>query len=285
MISFDKLTRIALNEATEFLHQLVPPTESIDLVVQLGSGQSPEGLLDAVESRASLNDMPYLPEEESLAQHKMEVLWGRVGDRSVLVYAGRYHIYEGYGRVPVILPIWAAFQAGAENFLFCNAAGSIDDDLLPGSFMVIDDHINNLAVSPLAGHQHLLESSYVDMSQTYCPELSGAIAQALRAEELQVHRGVYMANIGPHFETPAEIRFARTAGADAVGMSTVLEATSAHGIGGRVAGVSMIANRAAGLNDCKITHSEGLAIGRQASKHLVSAIRRWLLAEAPVALN
>jgi purine-nucleoside phosphorylase len=276
MNAFDRLSRIELDEAAAFLHHHFTFINTIDVVVQVGSGQSPDEILDEEWDRASLQRMPHVPAMDSLAKHKLSISWGCVGDAKVLVYGGRYHYYEGYGIVPCILPVWAAAECGARTFLFTNAAGGIRDDLEPGSIMLLDDHINNLGVSPLAGHSHLVNTPYVDMSAVYDADLRSGLQTAAEGEEIAMSSGVYMANTGPHFETPAEVRMARNCGVDAVGMSTVLEATTAKALGARVAAVSIITNRAAGCGADSISHEDNVDAGRAASANLTRVIRRWL---------
>ncbi len=276
MITLDKLTRIELEEATDFLLREFTFINTVDITIQLGSGQRPEHLLDEEWGRCSLQKMPGLPAEASVAKHNLEAFWGLVGNVKVLVYAGRYHFYEGYGRLPCILPIWAAAECGCRSFLLSNAAGGIADGLNPGTFMLFRDHINNLGISPLAGHQHLLESPYVDMSSVYHPELRQALRDSAAALELPLQDGVYMANCGPQFETPAEVELARRMGADAVGMSTVLEACVAYALGARVVALSMITNRACGLAKVPISHEDAICVGGDRGPALVELIRHWL---------
>ncbi len=277
MLTFDKLSRIELEEASEFLIHRLPFINSVDLVIQLGSGQSPEGLLDSEWDRVPLRDMPNIPAEESLARHNLEIIWGTSGTFKVLIFAGRFHLYEGHGRVPCILPIWAAAACGARNFLFTNAAVAINNSLDVGDFMVFRDHINNLGVSALSGHQHLLETAYVDMSETYSSDIVSSFFDAAKHENMPIKDGVYMAFTGPQYETPAELDFARMIGADAVGMSTVLEATTAHALKARVLGVSMIVNSIQRDKSRKISHEEALEIGKRGNKKLTDSIRHWLV--------
>jgi purine-nucleoside phosphorylase len=284
MYQFDKLSRIELEEAADFLARELPFIHSVDLVVQLGSGLSSDNLLDEEWNRVRLQNMPHLPTEESLASHRFDLIWGTCGDHRVLVLAGRFHIYEGYGRLPCILPIFAACHCGARNFVITNAAGSVRERMAPGSFMLIADHINNLGVSALAGHQHLLGSPYVDMSETYSPEFITSFSGAAAKENVTVHTGVYMANTGPQFETPAEVLLAQQMGADAVGMSTVLEATLAHAFGAKVLGVSMITNWGAGLGRDRILHDQAIEVGRDAGQLLIASIRRWVIEDAALSL-
>jgi len=274
MSGMERLTRIQLEEATDFLAHELPFINTVDLVVQFGSGQTADGLLDEEWNRLPLQHMPHMPFEESLANHRLEIIWGTLAGRKVLVLAGRYHMYEGYGRIPCVLPIWAAAHCGARNFLLTNASAAISDELQPGNFLCLADHINNLGVSPLAGLQHLLNTPYIDMTRTYSPELRDDFMAAARKTGLTIQSGVYMANLGPHFETPAEVRMAETIGADVLGMSTVLEATTAHALKARVAAVSMICNHATGRKASE--NSPTAEILRESGRRLVAAIRAWL---------
>lgn len=280
MFTFDTISRIALDEATEFLIHHLPFINTVDIVIQLGSGQTAENILDDEWDRLSLRNMPHLPTTDSLAKHRLEILWGTVGEFKVLVYSGRFHLYEGYGRVPCILPIWVAAACGARNFVFANAAVALGETIQPGNFMIFTDHINNQGISAIAGHQHLLDSPYVDMSDIYNSALSASFIQAARREGMTLHQGVYMANVGPQYETPAELRLARSSGADAIGMSTVLEATTAHALRGRVVGISMIKHAVSGPSSAKLSHQEAFEVGKAGNTLLVSATRRWLHNEA-----
>ena len=285
MITFDILSRIELEEATDFLIHNLPSINEVDLVIQLGSGQSPENLLDTVWTRIPLQDMPHIPKEKSLAKHTLEIVWGVCGSIKVLIFSGRFHLYEGFGRIPCILPVWVAAECGARNYLFANSAAGINDDLKPGSLMMLSDHINNFGVSPLAGHQHLLKYPYVNMSQTYTNKLISSFLKVASSESLPIRQGVYMAYIGPQLETPAEIKSAKTLGADAVGMSTVLESTTAHALRARVMAISVIKNRAPGIKDGKISQKESVKVGKSSSKLLIGVIRKWLEEEAASVLR
>jgi purine-nucleoside phosphorylase len=278
VIDFDRLSRFQLEEAGDFLSQRLPFSDKIDLVIQLGSGQTSAELLDEVWHREPLREMPHLPTADSLARHRLEIVWGRIGDYKVLVYAGRYHLYEGFGELPCILPIWAAAFCGARNFLLTNAAGSLNRHLPSGGLMVITDHINNLGISPLVGHQHLLETPFVDMVDVYSPELTMSLTRAASIENVPVFQGIYMANLGPQYETPAELQMAKVMGADAVGQSTVLEAIAARAMGGRVLAVSMIKNFAYGLR--RNSPEQAAEVGNTVREQLIAVIRRWLTKEA-----
>ena len=134
MITYDILSRIELEEATEFLTHKFPSINSVDLVIQLGSGQRPENLLDEVWARVPLQEMPHIPKEKSLAKHPLEIIWGLCGNIKVLIFAGRFHLYESYGRIPCLLPIWVSVECGARNFLFANSAAATNDTHETGFF-------------------------------------------------------------------------------------------------------------------------------------------------------
>ncbi len=219
--------------------------------------------------------MPYLPDEPTIAKHEMMIRWGVINELRVLLFSGRFHYYEGNGRVPVMLPLWAARACGIRNFLLVNAAGGIAEELVPGTFMCIEDHINRLGISALMGHHHLLRTPYVDMTEVYCKALRNVSFTVADRLGLPLKRGIYCANCGPQFETPAEIEMLRQAGVSAVGMSTVLEATILHALEANVAGLSLITNRAAGLSKSPLSHEETLAQGRMMENKLGKFLRNW----------
>ena len=182
-------------------------------------------------------------------------------------------------------PLFARHQGGdcgARNFLFTNASGAVNPALAKGDLVLIRDQINNLGVSPLSGHQHLLQDAFVDMTAVYDPELRESIRRAAESMQVTMQDGVYMANHGPQFETPAEVRMAAVMGADMVGMSTVLEATIAHACGGRVASISLVTNMASGISPFPITHDDHLAISKKASKPIADLVKAWLASDEGV---
>lgn len=175
--------------------------------------------------------------------------------KEFFVFQGRRHFYETEEWTPVIMPSFIAKELGAKIVFLSNAAGGINYG--PGELMVITDHINYMGVNPLIGqHYPELGTRFPDMSYTYNKQLIKAIERASLRTGITVQKGVYLAATGPSYETPAEIRFFRTIGADAVGMSTVPEAIVANAMGLKVAGISCITNNAAGIIDSPLTHQE-----------------------------
>lgn len=178
----------------------------------------------------------------------------------VLLFQGRRHWYEGAGWEPVAMPVYLTRRFGAASLLLTNAAGGIRADLNPGDFMIVEDHINAMGASPLIGpHQDFWGPRFPDMTRVYDRELIRLLQEAGSRLELPMASGIYAAVAGPVYETPAEIAALRGMGADAVGMSTVPEASLAHAAGLRVAAVSCIANRAAGLGPRRLSHEQVVA--------------------------
>lgn len=175
----------------------------------------------------------------------------------VLLFAGRTHLYEGHGVVAVVHGMRVAAAAGVKSVVLTNGAGGLREGMFGGQAMLIADHINLTATSPLRGAQ------FVDLTDVY----SASVRERVLAAHPEVTEGVYAQLPGPHYETPAEIRYLRTIGADAVGMSTALEAIAARALGMRVVGVSLITNLAAGMAG-PLDHAEVLAAGHAAAEQL-----------------
>jgi purine-nucleoside phosphorylase len=180
---------------------------------------------------------------------------------------GRVHLYEGHAPSDVVRGVRAMIAWGAKIIVLTNAAGGIRKDLAPGDLMLIEDHLNLTAQSPLTGpNDDALGTRFPPLSDAYDPELRKLAGRVARAERFRVPSGVYAGVLGPAYETPAEVRMLRTLGADAVGMSTVLETIAARHMGARVLGISCITNLAAGLSDTAPSHAEVQETARVAEK-------------------
>ncbi|PYQ17934.1 MAG: purine-nucleoside phosphorylase, partial [Acidobacteria bacterium] len=192
---------------------------------------------------------------------------------------GRVHHYEGYRLDQVVFPVRVLGRLGIQAVILTNAAGSVNVNYKPGELMVIEDHINLLG-NPLIGpNDDRLGLRFFDMSDAYDPKLREIAEKACWKAGVPVRKGVYIAMTGPSYETPAEIRMARTLGADAVGMSTVPEVIAARHMGIRVLGLSCITNMAAGVTKQKLDHREVLEIGEKAKVGLLEVLGR-IIAEA-----
>ena len=233
----------------------------------LGSGLG--GLAERVEDAVHVhfNQLPGFP-RTSVEGHEGCFLVGRVAGVPVLVQSGRFHFYEGVGADVVAAPVRVGRALGARTLVLTNAVGGIRRDLVPGSIMLVDDHINLGFRAPLAGPVAEGEERFPDMSRPYDPALMALAETAALEAGVPLTRGTYGWVGGPHFETPAEVRALRVAGADVVGMSTVPEVTVARAGGQRVLGFSVVTNAAAGLGDGAIDHEEVMGYGAVAGEAL-----------------
>ncbi|MHA6687838.1 purine-nucleoside phosphorylase [Mesorhizobium sp. A556] len=238
----------AIDVFVERLDGLAPATALV-----LGSGLA--GLVDQVEDavRIPYAELPGFP-TSSVSGHAGEVVGGRFGGQPVLMLAGRAHYYE-HGNAAAMRPVLEVLAGiGVSKLILTNAAGSLDPQMLPGSVMLVTDHINFSGTNPLIGEAS--DRRFVGLTEAYDAAMREAIEQAARATGTILHKGVYMWFSGPSFETPAEIRMARAFGADAVGMSTVPEVIIARFLGLRVAACSVITNLAAGMTGAELSHQE-----------------------------
>ena len=238
-----------------------------EFYVVLGSGLS--ALKSRVRGGVSVpfSELPGFP-PAGIAGHRGEFVVGLLAGRRTLVQAGRVHLYEGHPASTVVAGVRLAAALGRPVAVFTNAAGGIDRRLSPGDLMLIDDHIDLTGHSALAGPVREGEERFPDMSAPYDVAFQRlAAAEAFRLG-IPLQRGVYLGLLGPSYETPAEIRMAATLGADAVGMSTVLEVTTARANGLRCLGFSMITNAAAGLGPGSLDHDEVLDVGARAGARL-----------------
>ncbi|TQF65997.1 purine-nucleoside phosphorylase [Rhodococcus spelaei] len=226
-------------------------TPKHDIAIVLGSGW--QEAADAFGPTLGSVPMAELPgfAAPTASGHAGELRSVRVGDHRVLLLLGRTHAYEGHDLSQVVHPVRTACAAGADTVILTNAAGGIREGLRVGQPVLISDHLNLTARSPLVG------AEFVNLVDAYSPELR-ALAQRIDPD---LSEGVYAALPGPHYETPAEIRMLRTLGADLVGMSTVHETIAARAVGARVLGLSLVTNLAAGMTGQPLDHAEVLAAG------------------------
>lgn len=244
----------------------------------LGSGLNP--LAEAIESADVIpfENVPNFP-KPTVEGHEGQLVLGYLEDTPVLVMRGRVHFYEGYPMPQVVFPMRVMQVMGIETLIVTNAAGGLNPDFRPGDLMLISDHINLMGMTgnnPLFGpNDPTLGPRFPDMSQAYDPALRRIARQVAADHDLPMHEGVYVGLSGPSFETPADIRFLRMIGADAVGMSTVPEVTVARHGGIRVMGVSGISNvaLAEAVPGQAASHEEVLEAGQLIVPRLVTLVR------------
>ena len=229
-----------------------------DVAVVMGSGWAPAAdAFGEVAGSIAIGDLPGFAAPTAVG-HGGEVRSVRVGDRRVLLFLGRTHLYEGRGVEPVVHGVRTAAAAGVKTVILTNAAGGLGQEHRIGQAVIISDHLNLTARSPLVG------ATFVDLTDLYSARLRDLAKQV----DPSLIEGVYAALPGPHYETPAEIRMLGTLGADLVGMSTALEAIAARAAGMEVFGLSMVTNAAAGITGEVLDHTEVLAAGKEAAGRL-----------------
>lgn len=235
--------------------------------VVLGSAQS--AFSEALKERVVIpyREIPGWPSPR-VAGHAGELIVGRSGSKRVAVLSGRVHLYEGWTPQEVVFGVRVMGLLGVKTLVLTNAAGGIRETFRPGMQVLLTDHINLQGVNPLAGpNDESLGPRFPDMSEAYDRGLLELARETARELGLSVGEGVYAAMLGPSFETPAEIRFLRTIGADLAGMSTAPEVIAARHMGMRVLAISTVTNMAAGMQ-ARLSHEEVLETGRASAEDL-----------------
>ncbi|OEV00614.1 MULTISPECIES: purine-nucleoside phosphorylase [Streptomyces] len=229
--------------------------DSHDVALVMGSGWVPAAdTLGAADHELTITELPGFP-PPTAAGHAGKIRSHRVGDKRALVFLGRTHAYEGRGVAAVAHGVRTAVAAGCKTIVLTNGCGGLRTGMRPGQPVLISDHINLTATSPIVG------ANFVDLTDLYSPRLR-ALCQEI---DPSLEEGVYVQFPGPHYETPAEIDYVRTIGGDLVGMSTVLEAIAAREAGAEVLGVSLVTNLAAGMTGEPLNHEEVLQAGRDSA--------------------
>ena len=260
----------ALEAAVRARSDLVPRVGIV-----LGSGLG--GLADDLEDAVAIPfaDLPGWP-AATAPGHVGRLLLGRIGGTPVVMLQGRFHLYEGNDPGLVVQPVLLFRRLGAEVVVLTNAAGGVDPGFGPGTLMIIRDHLNLTGRSPLYGpNADDIGPRFQDLTEAWSPRLRAALRAAGEAEGIELTEGVYAGLLGPQYETPSEVRMLRTLGADAVGMSTVLECIAARWTGLEVCGVSLVTNAGAGYSGEPLSHEEVLAAGAEAGPRLARVIRRF----------
>ena len=245
-----------------------------DIAIILGSGLG--GLVNdvQVDNAFPYNEIPGFA-ASTVSGHAGKLILGTLAGKQVVIMQGRLHYYEGHPMSAIIFPIRVMHALGATTLIVTNAAGGLNPDFRPGDVMLITDHINMQGANALIGSNlDELGPRFPDMTHTYTPELQALALQIAVQENISLQQGVYVAWSGPTYETPAERRFLRIIGGDAVGMSTVPEATAANHAGMRILGFSAITNIATGeSNQPPDSHEEVLAMAQVAGEKLTRLVR------------
>ena len=251
-------------------------TQRPRIAIVLGSGLG--GLADELThaKRVPYADIPCFPCSTAIG-HAGTMVIGKAGDVSVAAMQGRVHLYEGYSPQQVAFPIRVFGRMGIRAIILTNAAGGINLEYKQGALVVVSDHINLQGQNPLLGpNDDRFGLRYPDMTQAYWKPYRQATLEEARRLGVTVYEGVYAAMLGPSFETPAEIRFLRTIGADVVGMSTVSEVVAARHMGLKVLAISCVTNMAAGILDQVLTHEEVLETGERVKGAFTALVKAVL---------
>lgn len=253
--------------------------QKADLCIVLGSGLG--GLADEVTDATIIpyKDIPNFP-VSTAPGHKSRLVIGTLEGKHVICMQGRFHFYEGYDMDEVVFPIQLMHILGCDNLLLTNAAGCVNKDWNPGDLMIISDHIKLCAESPMRGKNYPeLGVRFFDMGNAYDKDLRALSKKCAEELGIGVREGVYQYFTGPQYETPAEIRFARTCGADAVGMSTVPEAIAASHMRMHTLGISCLTNMAAGILEKPLDENEVIETAQTVTKSFTALVRlviqRW----------
>lgn len=259
-----------VEEAAAALRARGGPLPQIAIVLGSGLGDFAKVVRDAVAT--NYGDIPHWP-AANVVGHAGRLVTGSVSGKHVAVLSGRVHQYEGHTLAMVAFATRVMGRLGVTQVIMTNAAGGINTSFEAGTFMIIDDHINLLGASPLTGpNDDRFGPRFPDMTEVYSARLRRIADEVARERGVPVAHGVYACLPGPNYETPAEIRYLRAIGADAVGMSTVPEAIAARHMGLEVLGISCIANLAAGVLPRPLKHEEILEAARQVQGTFVSVL-------------
>ncbi len=246
-------------------------TPKVALVLGSGLGSFADTLDDG--TKIPFAEIPTMPVSRVVG-HAGQLVVGKSEGLDVVAMQGRVHLYEGHSPSDVVFGLRLMLRMGAGIVVITNAAGGANPSFSPGDLMLIEDHLNLTGQSPLTGsNEKQLGARFPDMSVAYDAGLRAIALEAASKGGFQLVRGVYAGNLGPAYETPAEVRMAQRLGADAVGMSTVLETVAARHMGARVLGISCITNKAAGLSPVPLDHAEVEETARASRSRFVALLR------------
>jgi purine-nucleoside phosphorylase len=261
-------------EAAHFLQQRLDSIPQVAVITGTGLGDIAHGM--EVSTAIEYGKIPHFP-QSTVQTHQGVLLSASAGSDGLLVLQGRFHLYEGYTPQAVTFPVRVLQELGVHTLILTNASGGLCPDFTAGDIMIIRDHINLTGVNPLVGaNEERWGSRFPEMTSAYSLDLADAAEAYARRNGIRVQRGVYAGLLGPSLETPAEMRYLRTIGADAVGFSTVMEAIAAVHGGMRLLGLSMITNMNLPDNLQPASVEDIIARARAASPYLSRLIRNIL---------
>lgn len=261
-------------EAAAFVLARTNLRPQVAVVLGSGLGDFADEVGDACET--AFDEIPFFPKSTAIG-HAGRLLIGKLDHVPLAVMQGRVHLYEGYSAKQVAFPMYVLASMGIQAVVLTNAAGGINPHYGEGALVVLRDHINLLGQNPLTGpNDDRLGLRHPDMTDAYNSQFRQFVFEASERLGNEIFEGVYAAVTGPSFETPAEIRFLRTIGADLVGMSTVPEVIAARHLGLEVLAISCVTNMAAGMTGEKITEEEVLETGKRVRGKFLTLLREVL---------
>jgi purine-nucleoside phosphorylase len=265
-----------IQETTQFLKTKTNLKPEIGIILGSGLGSFTQEM--EIELSLPFKDIPNFA-ATSVEGHQGNLVFGKLGGKSVVALQGRLHYYEGHSMDMVVFPTRVMALLGIQVMILTNSAGGLGDKMQAGDFMIIEDHINLSGTNPLMG-PNIKEFGprFPDMTEAYDRKLIQNLEEVFKAMGLIYHKGIYAGVTGPTYETPAEVRFLKQIGCSAVGMSTVPESIAANHLGLRVAALSCITNMAAGLSKHKLTHQEVTETARRVEKNFCRVLRDFIVA-------
>ncbi|MCF6249547.1 MAG: purine-nucleoside phosphorylase, partial [Desulfobacula sp.] len=235
-----KANRQRVLETVETIYKIFKQKVSIGVLTGTGIFGSIDGIKEIC--RFDYEQLPHFP-VSTVPGHKGQLFVGKLAEKYILIMQGRFHLYEGYSPTQVAYPVRVMQELGVKTLIVTNAAGGINLSYAPGDIMMIKDHINLTGQNPLAGpNEGDWGIRFPDMTKVYDSDLIDAACRIAKKSNLRIHRGVYAGLLGPSLETPAEIRFLKTIGSDAVGLSTIMEVIAGIHAQMKILGISLITN-------------------------------------------
>lgn len=257
--------------AADLILARTPLRPTIGVVLGSGLGAFADALSDAIAIPYS--QIPHFPESTAIG-HAGRLVIGRVAGVAIAAMQGRVHLYEGYSAGEVAFPIRVFERMGIQSVILTNAAGGINENYGQGALVLIRDHINLQGCNPLVGpNDERFGPRFPDMSFAYSKKLRHMAREEAGELGIAQHEGVYVGLLGPSYETPAEIRYLRTIGADLVGMSTIAEVIAARQMSMEVLAISCVTNMAAGILDQVLSHSEVMETGERVGEQFEALLR------------
>lgn len=265
----DKLT-----ETVSFIRSQSQVKPKIGIILGSGLGSFVQHV--QVDAQIPFNKIPHFV-PTSVEGHQGNLILGTLGKHSIVILQGRLHFYEGHSMDTVVFPTRLMAMLGIETLLLTNSAGGFGETMLAGDFMIIEDHINLMGTNPLMGpNLKQLGPRFPDMTEAYDRKLIEMMEATFNEMKLRYHKGIYCGVTGPTYETPAEVRYLKTIGGKAVGMSTVPEAIAANHLGLRVAALSCITNLAAGFSRNKLSHQEVTETAKKVEIQFIDFLKGFL---------